>query len=211
MTDESVPPGYEIRQRAGVSSMLEITAAQPRSYRWRNWIPPSLAFAVLAYAFIFAALRDRDFGPEYLPGMGIMLFCVLVLTLPLWLMVSEVTVKADGLEARSYFGTSRFVPWNDFEEIGVYYTRPFFGEPIVYVKLIPRKNKGFTTRGIFFVPLTDNMSNFDQLVQALQAKPVGAGTLGGRRVRQRSGSDRRHPNGRRSLDRLGGRTVLRPS
>lgn len=151
--------------------MNEITAAQPRSYRWRNWIPPSLALAVSVLGTIQSALRYRDFGPEYLPVMGIMLFCVLGLTLPLWIMVSEVTVKADGLEARSYFGTSRFVPWSDFEEIGLYFTRPFWGANR-YVKLISRKNKGFTTRGIFFSPLTDNMSNFDQLVQALLAKPV---------------------------------------
>ena len=151
--------------------MDSVTAENPRSYRLCSWFLPVIVL-VVSVATLGKSIADHhDFDAGYLPGIGLMVLGVAMVSTPLWIMAATVTVMAEGIEASSYFGTVVFVPWQDLKSVGLYSGRPFWGTNR-YLKLVRKKANGFTTRAIFFVPMTDNMSNFDEFVSVILTKPV---------------------------------------
>lgn len=153
--------------------MDSVTAENPRSYRLCFWLLPLIVLVISVATLGKSIIDHHDFGAGYLPVIGFMALGVAMVSSPLWIMAARVTVMAEGIEASSYFGTVVFVPWRDLKCVGLYSAHPFWGKGVNrYLKLVLKKAKGFTTRAIFLVPMTDIMSNFDDFVSVILTKPV---------------------------------------
>lgn len=148
-----------------VTRLMNGTGLRSDQPPWAFWVIVGVPVLLIGSLVIVEGIATLDRG--YVDSSAVVLWVVLVLfatplTVPILLAPKTVVTEVDGVLVRYYLGRRRKVAWSEFSSIrkrGGGASQ--FNEAHELVELVPEKGRR--------IILTDRMTNFHQLIDAIVA------------------------------------------